>query len=60
MNIIKTAAAYATMVLLGLTMSLVLMNWASGCGQVFYYPDGTWRTGECVLIPHESKRGTWQ
>ena len=39
--------------------ALVLLNWAMGCGEVFYYPDGTWTTGECLLIPYETTSGTW-
>jgi len=40
--------------------ALVLINWAMGCGEVFYYANGTWETGECLLIPYEVQRGTWK
>lgn len=40
-------------------IAFVLINWAMGCGEVFYYPDGTWQTGECFLLPYEVARGTW-
>lgn len=38
---------------------LVVLNFLMGCGEVFYFNDGTWETGECFIIPHEVTRGTW-
>lgn len=38
-------------------MALVLVNWVMGCGEVFYYPDGSWVTGDCFLIPYEPVSG---
>jgi len=37
-------------------ISIVLINWMIGCGERFYYPDGSWETGSCFLIPYEPVR----
>jgi len=39
---------------------VVIIEWFGGCGEVIYYPDGTWKNGECVFIPYEPKSGTWK
>lgn len=39
--------------------ALVLINAAMGCGETFYYPNGTWETGECFLIPYTPVSGEW-
>jgi len=39
--------------------SVILLEWVAGCGEIIYYPDRTWKTGECLFIPHEVKHGTW-
>ena len=51
-----------TLAALGFSFGFVVLvlNWVSGCGQAFYYPDGTWRTGECFVISHEPKTGVWR
>jgi hypothetical protein len=41
-------------------ISLVLAEWVVGCGEVAYYPDGTWKTMDCIVLPHEEKSGTWK
>ena len=50
-----------TLAALGFSFGFVVLalNWVSGCGQAIYYPDGTWRTGECFFISHEPKTGVW-
>lgn len=42
--------------------AVVLVEFAVGCGEVFYYPDGTWKTGQCVFMDtlHPVKSGTWK
>ena len=36
--------------------ALVMINWMIGCGERIYYPDGSWETGSCFLIPYEPER----
>ena len=47
---------------IGGLFAFVLVEWIAGCGQVFYYPDGTWKTGQCVFMDalHPVKSGTWK
>jgi len=40
-------------------VALIGVNWVMGCGEVFYFPNGEWRTGECWLIPYESVSGKY-
>ena len=55
------ALAYVTVFMLVYALfMLVIIEWFSGCGEVIYYPDGTWKNGECVFIPYEPKSGTWK
>lgn len=55
------ALAYMTIFLLIYAMFVVvIIEWFGGCGEVIYYPDGTWKNGECVFIPYEPKSGTWK
>ena len=58
-NFIRVITSTISMLVLSFVFAVVAMNWAMGCGQAFYYPDGTWKTGECLLIPHEQKSGVW-
>jgi len=44
---------------LAFLFALVFINFLMGCGEIFYFNDGTWATGECFIIPHEVTRGTW-
>lgn len=37
-------------VLMGALLAWVLVNWVTGCGEVFHTVDGT-IMGECVLVP---------
>lgn len=38
---------------------VVLIEWIGGCGQINYYPDNTWETGDCVFLTIEKRTGTW-
>ena len=43
---------------------LMLFNLITMCGEVIYYPDGTWETGECSpswMFPnYEPAKGVWK
>ena len=57
---IVAALIYAgTMLATALLITVVLLEWVVGCGEVTYLPDNTWYTNECLFIPHEQKTGTW-
>ena len=57
---IVAALIYAgTMLAVALLITVVMLEWIVGCGEVTYLPDGTWHTNECLFIPHEQKTGTW-
>ena len=47
---------------LGTLLTLLLLEWAVGCGQPVYKANGTWEIGECIVIPQEYplRRGTWR
>ena len=36
--------------------SVIAINVAIGCGQRIYYPNGSWETGSCFLIPYKAER----
>lgn len=36
--------------------TLIAVNVAIGCGQRIYYPNGSWETGSCFLIPYKAER----
>ena len=42
--------------------SVALIEWLAGCGEVFYYGDGTWKTGQCVFMDslHPVREGVWK
>lgn len=57
---IVAALIYAgTILATALLITVVLLEWIVGCGEVTYLPDSTWHTNECLFIPHEQKTGTW-
>lgn len=58
-RMISALAKAFALLLISTTFAIVGLNWAMGCGEAFHYPDGTWKTGECFLIPHEQKSGVW-
>ena len=49
----------ATLVALGLLLSVVILETISGCGQAIYNADGTWATGQCILVPYTPAAGKW-
>jgi hypothetical protein len=49
----------ATLVALGLLLSVVILETMSGCGQTIYNADGTWATGQCILVPYTPAAGKW-
>ena len=62
--------AHVGKILAGILMFLVLttmfsvafIEWLAGCGEVFYYGDGTWKTGQCVFMDslHPVREGVWK
>lgn len=36
--------------------TVIAVNVAIGCGQRIYYPNGSWETGSCFLIPYKAER----
>lgn len=55
-GIVAFASAFA------LLFAVMSIEWLVGCGEVFYYGDGTWQTGQCVFMDtlHPVKSGTWK
>ena len=51
---------FIIIVTIGILISIVFAEWAVGCGQVTYFPDRTWVSNKCVLIPSESVYGKWE
>ena len=49
----------ATLIALALLLSVVLLETMSGCGQAIYNADGTWATGQCILVPYTPAAGKW-
>lgn len=43
-----------------LIVMIVVLEWAAGCGEKIYHQDGTWRSGECIILPHEISTGRWR
>jgi type III secretory pathway component EscT len=39
----------------GMVISIVLVNWVIGCGEMIQQPDGSWIAGEC-FNPFEAER----
>ena len=37
---------------------IVLIEWVGGCGEIIYYPDHTWETGDCGLVPVRFRQGS--
>jgi hypothetical protein len=40
-------------------ISVAMIEWLAGCGEVTYYANHTWETNQCVFQDNEIKRGTW-
>jgi hypothetical protein len=43
-----------------LIVMIVVLEWMAGCGERIYHKDGTWRSGECIILPHEISTGRWR
>ena len=50
---------FIVIVIIGIFISIVFAELAVGCGQVTYFPDRTWQSNKCVLIPSETVYGKW-
>lgn len=51
--------ALGSLILIAIASSIfavVMINWMIGCGEPIYYPDGSWETGSCFLVPYEPVR----
>tara|TARA_R110000822_G_C15071855_1_gene468694 strand:+ start:475 stop:636 length:162 start_codon:yes stop_codon:yes gene_type:complete len=46
-------------VFVGTAMGFLLIEWASGCGEVTYFPDRTWQSNQCMFLPNETSSGKW-
>ena len=58
--LIKGVAWCVALAIIYLLLGLILVNLAMGCGEVIYFENGTWETGECWLIPYETTQGSWR
>jgi hypothetical protein len=56
----KAIATILAIIAFSALLSLVLINWMMGCGEVEYHADGTFVTGECLVIPYTPVKGTWK
>lgn len=58
----KVLAGIFVFVLCTCLFSVALIEWLAGCGEVFYYGDGTWKTGQCVFMDtlHPVREGVWK
>lgn len=54
---LEVLAGFIGMLLFAAMFNVVIVNWFMGCGEVMYFPDGSWKTGECWLIPYEPVSG---
>ena len=43
-----------------LILMIVVLEWMAGCGERIHHKDGTWRSGECIILPHEPSTGRWR
>ena len=50
---------FIIIVTIGILISVVFAEWAVGCGEVTYFPDRTWQSNKCVLIPSKISYGRW-
>jgi hypothetical protein len=39
---------------------LILAEWMVGCGELIHAADGTWRTGECLILESSGETGRWK
>jgi len=49
---------------LGVFLGLMGVEVIAGCGEVSYYPDGSWSTNQCVWLHHitdvQHRSGEWE
>ncbi len=43
----------------GMLLTLTILETLSGCGQRTYFQNRTWVTGECLFIPYTTTSGKW-
>jgi len=55
-NFQKLMIQLVIIVIFSTLFSVIAINVAIGCGQRIYYPNGSWQTGSCFLIPYEAER----
>lgn len=60
--IARGALITAGLATMGLLFPVMIIEWLAGCGEVFYYGDGTWQTGQCVFMDslHPVREGVWK
>jgi hypothetical protein len=56
----RKAASVCMVVLVTAILMLIVVEWLVGCGEPVHKADGTWRSGECVFLPHEPATGRWR
>ena len=59
-DMLAYVAAFAILTLCSALIALLLAEWVVGCGEIAYYPDGTWKTIDCIVLPQEERSGTWK
>jgi hypothetical protein len=48
-----------TVLVVGMLLTLIILETLSGCGQRTYFQNRTWVTGECLFIPYTTTSGKW-
>jgi len=48
-----------TLLVVGMLLTLIILETLSGCGQRTYFQNRTWVTGECLFIPYTTTSGKW-
>ena len=56
----KAIATILATIFVAAMFTLLLVNWAMGCGETEYHSDGTFVTGECFVFPYTPVKGTWK
>lgn len=52
----KLLTQFVVIFIFAALFSVIAVNVAIGCGQRIYYPNGSWETGSCFLIPYKAER----
>ena len=50
---------FLLLVCAGVAIGFILIEWVSGCGEVTYFPDRTWKSNECAFLSSEISYGKW-